>query len=497
MAESIRNQSFGSKIDSANCDFLSQRETKEVFMISSRAILTVMIIVATVVFAAGLLGCVGFAEGADGHEVQTDEIQSESRQAPTAPPSEEISPPDQEVPETETGEEVEDEIEGLKEVVNDLEGEQEKLAESLEEFGSSLDSFQREMSNMQTTLDQRLQQVESELKSLQENKMDELEDLQSKVEAIDQEVGQLSDELALRPPVDPLELKAKLHDLEVDLDKMSQQLTQQDIDGSQLAGLQADLKMVETRIEEMDKKIEAAEESAQMENAFDRLNKHVDQLSQKVNGLSDQLSQYEMSVEDLRELITDAEDYFLGMERDFLDMEERITELEEEQTGMPGYRKIRLPEEFYEVKLTADGLIRKRILDTQSVRDFRMEVTASELGGAKCSYGVIFRIQDESNYYAFAVNPAGYYRFDKFLNGNWNVIIGWTATELLKEGGANKLVVQATGSQIELSVNDRLFQTFEDDTFQEGPLGFFGWMTEKEDLTVRFRDVQLYEYRAG
>lgn len=133
-------------------------------------------------------------------------------------------------------------------------------------------------------------------------------------------------------------------------------------------------------------------------------------------------------------------------------------------------------------------------LANRKVSDFRLEVDAAQESGPNNNgYGILFRFQDRDNFYRFDISGDGFFLLSKFHNGEWVTLIPWTASSAVNVGqAANRLFVEAIGSQIRVYVNEALLAEVKDDAFTEGNFGFFASTFSEPNLTVSFDDIKLW-----
>jgi pSer/pThr/pTyr-binding forkhead associated (FHA) protein len=147
----------------------------------------------------------------------------------------------------------------------------------------------------------------------------------------------------------------------------------------------------------------------------------------------------------------------------------------------------------YYIDITTSNLVAWGLAN-RSVSDFRLEVDATqELGPNNNGYGILFRFQDRDNFYRFDISGDGFFLLSKFHAGEWVTLVPWTASSAINVGQtANRLSVEAVGSQIRVYANDDLLAELEDDTFAEGNFGFFASTFSEPNLTVSFDDITLW-----
>ncbi len=107
----------------------------------------------------------------------------------------------------------------------------------------------------------------------------------------------------------------------------------------------------------------------------------------------------------------------------------------------------------------------------EEIDDFVLEVDAQMLSiGEGSGPGIIFRYQDNNNYYVFRVDASnGYYVIEKLLDGEWTVIKEWTYSPLIKKGKEkNRLKILCIRSDFWAYINGYKLTTVVDDSFERG-----------------------------
>ena len=129
------------------------------------------------------------------------------------------------------------------------------------------------------------------------------------------------------------------------------------------------------------------------------------------------------------------------------------------------------------------------------VTDFQVEV---EVALADTSIpgevGVVFRMQDESNFYFAAIDNTGRYSLWKKENGDWQALRPWAKSDLLLpgDGAQNILGVLAEGNQIALLINQQVVTTVEDDGFASGTLALAAGTFDEPGVAVSFDNLALW-----
>lgn len=130
------------------------------------------------------------------------------------------------------------------------------------------------------------------------------------------------------------------------------------------------------------------------------------------------------------------------------------------------------------------------------VSDFLVEVDAKHVAGPLDNeMGVIFRQQDNDNFYVFMISSDGYYRLEKLVDGEWEQIIKWTESSAVNtgEGSLNRFGVLAQGTKFRLFVNDVLIDEAEDDTFDSGNIGLAVGSFGEAGIEIAFDNIDLWE----
>jgi hypothetical protein len=126
----------------------------------------------------------------------------------------------------------------------------------------------------------------------------------------------------------------------------------------------------------------------------------------------------------------------------------------------------------------------------QSMDDFTIECEAQYIEGEKNDgLGIIFRVQDEKNYYLFEISHTGFYALKKDLNGTWVDIIPWTKHVSIKPDEVNLLKVSAFRNRFSVSVNNFKLKDATDNSFREGGFGFY----TGQNVHAAFDNLILYQ----
>lgn len=132
--------------------------------------------------------------------------------------------------------------------------------------------------------------------------------------------------------------------------------------------------------------------------------------------------------------------------------------------------------------------------------DFLVEFDVVQLAGISTGEaGVVFRLYDTDNFYYFAINAEGEYALNRKLNGEWTILVDWTASDKLKTGKRtnNRLGVLAQGNQIALMANDTTVAQLTDDAVIQGHIGFAVGTGEHPIQKVLFDNLDFWQLRAA
>ncbi len=127
------------------------------------------------------------------------------------------------------------------------------------------------------------------------------------------------------------------------------------------------------------------------------------------------------------------------------------------------------------------------------VFDFYAAVDARRASGPEDNtlYGVAFRKQDETNFYAFFVSDFGDFELIHYDEGKWTTLIDWTRTDAIHPGQWNRVAVQAVGPDFTLFVNDQQVSQFFDDSIPQGGLRVVASVLDEAQAVVAFDNFEV------
>jgi hypothetical protein len=121
--------------------------------------------------------------------------------------------------------------------------------------------------------------------------------------------------------------------------------------------------------------------------------------------------------------------------------------------------------------------------------DIQVDATLDE-GPLDGAAGVLFRYQDEDNFYYYRVSADGSYNLTLYAAGERQVLVDWTqAPEIKGRRQVNHLGVEAVGDHIRLLVNDTLLAEVSDDTFAKGEIALAVTTFEEGGATFKFDNL--------
>ena len=129
-------------------------------------------------------------------------------------------------------------------------------------------------------------------------------------------------------------------------------------------------------------------------------------------------------------------------------------------------------------------------------QDFYAEVNTALASDCRSGdrFGLMFRVQDANNYYAFQIDCDGRYRLTRYASGAANPIVDWTQSDAVKRGAKanNKLGVIARSANLTVFVNDVQLASAEDAAYGNGRFGLWMGTNITKNFTVAFDDLRAY-----
>jgi hypothetical protein len=127
--------------------------------------------------------------------------------------------------------------------------------------------------------------------------------------------------------------------------------------------------------------------------------------------------------------------------------------------------------------------------------DFILEVEATPMGGPdENNYGVIFRYQDEENFYSYEISADGQFAISKIVDGQRTALVNWSKTPHINQGkNTNILEVACNGTAMDFYVNGKYLAGVSDDAFRKGAIGFTAGTFTRKGVRVEFDNLLVSE----
>lgn len=148
----------------------------------------------------------------------------------------------------------------------------------------------------------------------------------------------------------------------------------------------------------------------------------------------------------------------------------------------------------WEAKASRANSISKVWLGDYQVSDFHLVVNGKHILGtrANSAWGVIFRLQDNQNFYWFRMTDSKFFSVSVVKDNQWTDIVDWRRTETIKPNGVNQLEVIAREGHFVFLINGQIVSEVEDDHFSQGLVGLaIEGYTQGEKIVFDFLDFTL------
>ena len=126
--------------------------------------------------------------------------------------------------------------------------------------------------------------------------------------------------------------------------------------------------------------------------------------------------------------------------------------------------------------------------------DFILSVDARQIAGdGQGSYGILFRMQDTTQFYRFEVTGSGLYVVERRnADGSWTRFVSdWAETPAINQGvgAVNQLRIEAVGTTMRFYVNDTLVQQVSDNLYLSGTIALDAGTFGQPGLQVAFDNL--------
>jgi hypothetical protein len=130
-------------------------------------------------------------------------------------------------------------------------------------------------------------------------------------------------------------------------------------------------------------------------------------------------------------------------------------------------------------------------------QDVRIEVEAIKIDGPdNNSYGVICRMQDDKNFYAFVISSDGYAGIIKVEEGIYQLINDQSmefASSINKGRAINNLSVTCEGNQLSFDINGEKQFSITDDGFLNGEVGLIAGSFDEPGVDIFFDNLSVFQ----
>ena len=143
--------------------------------------------------------------------------------------------------------------------------------------------------------------------------------------------------------------------------------------------------------------------------------------------------------------------------------------------------------EYFIEHMQRDDASRWQTYPDRTFSDFTAEVQVRfEAEDEYVGAALIWRWQDNDNFYVFGIRNTGEYDLLKRLGGEWQRLIRPATTPHINSGIAtNRLKVTATGNLIQIYVNDQHLADFNDRSFDQGRIGLYASVNTASAISTR------------
>ncbi len=159
-------------------------------------------------------------------------------------------------------------------------------------------------------------------------------------------------------------------------------------------------------------------------------------------------------------------------------------------------------------RFIADGTLVIQVADpdqllwvphNQTFADFYLEVDTAHVEGPLDNLiGIVFRLQDNQNFYLFAISSDGMFSAGKYVGDKWQSLVEWQPADAIEtgEGSENRIGLLAVGDQIVFLINNEELARVQDRTFTKGKIGLLAGSNVEGGVVVAFDNVWLWSAAA-
>lgn len=169
------------------------------------------------------------------------------------------------------------------------------------------------------------------------------------------------------------------------------------------------------------------------------------------------------------------------------------------QGGQDDYTRSTIEQGSYALHVFSRGLLTWSLVDglytSKTNLAIEVETTTDQPGIAS---GIIFRYQDDDNFYLFNVATNGLYNLELIEHGTWTPLLEWTPSRAIaqvQQAGlptTNVLRVELVHNTITLFVNGTRLETTIDDTWNRGKIALAVNTFDQHTTTIYFDNLALF-----
>jgi len=149
----------------------------------------------------------------------------------------------------------------------------------------------------------------------------------------------------------------------------------------------------------------------------------------------------------------------------------------------------------YRLEFTPEegGLVLFRETSAPPVSDFFMDVDVRQLEcPADAEIGLLFRFQDEDNFYYLGINSLRELWVEVRQDGVWSELLDGKRVDAFQPCAWNRISILAEGNDFQVFVNAEFAAQFSDDRIPSGGLALGGWLARPEETAVfEFDTIEL------
>jgi hypothetical protein len=146
------------------------------------------------------------------------------------------------------------------------------------------------------------------------------------------------------------------------------------------------------------------------------------------------------------------------------------------------------------VAVNAENTLQYTTLRDEIFDDFILDVDVSAIeGAAENSFGILFRMQNPSEFYRFDITGDGKYMIERSdAGGSWTRYLNdWTSSESINEGlrSFNKLRIEALGPKLTFYINDSEVFQLQDSQYLSGTIALDAGTFGQSSVTATFDNI--------